>query len=199
MSRDILRDSPYVIAIVSFIMLMNYIVQRVGEYHYSKHGNNKLFDLFHTILPKINPNSIIYNLIPASILIFTILQPNSSEIFKDFFIKFALVMFVRALTIISTILPKDEHCDIKVDFFSLINGGCYDKVFSGHTALVTLLSLELYKYNALTIPAIIAIIAANSLILLLTRSHYTVDIVLAILISYLVYDGDYSIFTKYVR
>ena len=35
-------------------------------------------------------------------------------------------------------------------------------------------------------------------LILLTRSHYTIDVVIALLFTYLVYGGDYHIFNEFV-
>jgi hypothetical protein len=44
------------------------------------------------------------------------------------------------------------------------------------------------------VPAFWIISALEATTILLTRGHYTVDVILGFLIAYLVWDGDYSVF-----
>jgi hypothetical protein len=64
---------------------------------------------------------------------------------------------------------------------------------------VLLATLIYLREGILGFPAFLGINIANMTGIILTRSHYTVDIVLAILITLLVYDGDYHIFTNWMK
>jgi hypothetical protein len=112
----------------------------------------------------------------------------------EFIVKFMILILLRAFTIISTIFPRNSKLKVKLnkktDFWSLlyhkiIGGGCYDKLFSGHAAFGLLLTLLLFKYNFLesnvfniTLYSIFNII--HFLMITITRSHFTVDVIVAI-------------------
>lgn len=97
------------------------------------------------------------------------------------------------MTTLSTIFPKEERCDDDIDWTTPFNGGCYDKVFSAHTAIVTLFTLIFWRENLLSTEAFWGLNIAQMAIIVFTRAHYTVDVILGFLITYLVYDGKYSI------
>jgi hypothetical protein len=76
----------------------------------------------------------------------------------------------------------------------LSGGGCYDKIFSGHTSFVTLATLNLLDARVISAPAFWFTNLLNAALILLTRAHYTVDVILGFVISYLVFDGEYRLF-----
>lgn len=180
----------------------NLLVQQLGDWHYeyTEEGKNgQLFDLFHRMLPDLHRQEWIIQLIPFGLGLFTILQPNALGILRETFWKLLVVMIIRAMTTLATILPKHERCVPRTTMQTLWNGGCYDKIFSGHTALVTMLTLVLVGDKNISWGAFWGINIVNAAAILLTRAHYTVDVVLAFVISYLVYDGDYTIFTNFFK
>ena len=96
-------------------------------------------------------------------------------------------MFIRAFTTIATILPKHKICNEKINIRSLLLGGCYDKIFSGHTSFTLLLTLLYYREHIINLPLLIGINATNIPAILATRSHYTVDVLLAIFVTTTIY------------
>lgn len=117
--------------------------------------------------------------------------------YNEFLYKFLIIILIRALVIPLTILPKNCKCQIITDsngqldlFNKTIGGGCYDKLLSGHIAFSLLLTLLLIKYNILqgTFGISYAIITnlLHVFILTITRSHYTIDIVVGIFTTLLV-------------
>lgn len=200
MASDTSTNTLWVLFLASIIVTSNYWTHELGMAFYDKTENNgKVFDLLHSITPDMSDlkpyNDIIVSLVGLSFLI----VPQGLELFKEFAAKFILIMVIRALTTISTILPKHDKCDPTPKWSRYLRGQCYDKVFSGHTSFVLLATLIYLREGILGFPAFLGINLANITSIILTRSHYTVDIVLAILITLLVYDGDYHIFTNWVK
>jgi hypothetical protein len=115
----------------------------------------------------------------------------------EFIVKFMILILLRAFTIISTILPRNSKIKVKLnkktDFWSLlyhrtIGGGGYDKIYSGHAAFGLLLTLLLFKYNFLesnvfNIMLYTLLNIIHFMIIGITRSHYTVDIIVAIFMT----------------
>ena len=119
-----------------------------------------------------------------NIFIFSPLLFNLS-IFNDF-LSYATPLYIfKYITSNVTILPKSKNCyDGDFNVLHLINGHCYDKIFSGHFAGSVIISLLLYNKGIVTDPMILIIYNLISAFLILaTRSHYTVDIILAGYIS----------------
>jgi hypothetical protein len=110
-----------------------------------------------------------------------------------------VILFIRALTTLSTILPKHEDC-VEPDLMTLmLGGGCYDKVFSGHMSFVALFTLILLEHKNISLPMFVGLNVLQAAIILLARTHYTVDVILGFVITYLVYDGDYHMFTNFFK
>ena len=85
-------------------------------------------------------------------------------------------------------LPKQRNANVKDEKYrNLIFGGCYDKLFSGHISIYTtfiffiITYTDQIKYKYIYLCSILLM----SLISLMSKSHYTVDIVTAIIIQYL--------------
>jgi hypothetical protein len=57
----------------------------------------------------------------------------------------------------------------------------------------------LLGHKNISLGAFVGLTALQALIILLARTHYTVEIVLGVVISYLVYDGDYHLFTNFFK
>jgi hypothetical protein len=190
----------WIACILLIIVLSNIYTFYFGRWFYERNDSNgKVFDILHEITPDLHDH-IPYNdiILGLTILSFMFI-PNSAGILKEFAGKFLLIMLVRSLTIISTILPKHEKCSSEFKWYHLFKGQCYDKVFSGHTAFVLLATLIYLREGIVSFPLFLAINVTNWAAIILTRSHYTVDIILAIVITWLVYDGDYHIFTDFMK
>lgn len=190
----------YILGILLIIGLANYYTNEIGEAYYEGEKKiDKIFDIVHEYTPDLHQFEFAVNILPLLLLGSLVFLPNGKSMLFEFAGKYLLLHLIRSLTIISTILPKHEQCSRDKSIFRKILGDCYDKVFSGHTALVFLITLILVREGYLGMGQLIAINAIESTIILLTRSHYTIDVILAYFITYLVYDGDYHIFTNFTK
>jgi hypothetical protein len=129
----------------------------------------------------------------------------SLEFVKEFILKFLIIIFLRSVTITATILPKNTTVEVKPDkygnlslFDKTIGGGCYDKMFSGHFAFGLLLSLLILKYNVLetniiNVMLFIILNAVHLFILGVTRSHYTMDMIVSLYVTLFVYNLDITL------
>ena len=107
--------------------------------------------------------------------------------FKNFIYLMIPIFLVRCITIYSTILPKLDHCDVKNIFYLCFFGGCYDKIFSGHFAVTYLLTLLLHENNYINTYVLWAINIINGLFIIVSRNHYTIDIVVSLFVVWLVF------------
>lgn len=200
MASETTTNTLWVLFLSSIIVTSNYWTHELGMAFYDKTENNgKVFDLLHAVTPDLSDLKPYNDIIVSAVALSFLFVPKGVTLFKEFAAKFILIMVIRALTTISTILPKHEKCDSTPLLSRYIKGQCYDKVFSGHTSFVLLATLIYLREGILGFPAFLGINIANITGIILTRSHYTVDIVLAILITLLVYDGDYHIFTNWMK
>ena len=101
------------------------------------------------------------------------------------------IFIIRAITIQLTILPKYELC--KVNTNATFKGGCYDKIFSGHIALCFMSSIILYVNNYINMFILAFINILNMYFIIVSRSHYTIDVIMSFLITFMVYQNKLNI------
>lgn len=186
-------------ACVMFILISNYAVEMVGRWHFTQTSTKEPFDIFHSLLPDFHSCRWIVNIIPLTLLALVFLENNTLTLLKEAALFFGLVMLIRALTTLSTILPKHEKCVEPDLLYLMLGGGCYDKIFSGHMSFVTIFTLVLLGNKNITVPTFALINLAQALVILVARTHYSVDVILGFIISYFVYDGDYHLFTNFLK
>ena len=199
-TNEPLQKATWILFLVVTIFLSNYFTHQLGKNFYEgKIRDGEVFDILHQITPDLHHLYGINDIVMLGLIVSFIFIPNNVSILEEFVPKFLLIMFVRALTIISTILPKHKKCESQLGWIQMIKGQCYDKVFSGHTAFVLLATLIYQREGIIGWPLFFALNIFNILSIILVRAHYTIDIILAIVITYLVYDGDYHIFTDFLK
>jgi len=98
---------------------------------------------------------------------------------------------LRQFIIQLTVLPKNTICDIKNT--SMIRGGCYDKIFSGHFGITFLTTLILFENGLINKFMTILINLINGIFILLSRNHYTIDIIVSIFVVIIIYQNNLNI------
>jgi len=173
------------------IWVANYTVTHMGNIHYAKQCTNMdVFDLGFTLTPHIRiPDAVIHLYTLGLWIPFIVMLPRSTllTVVDDVAFPFLVLMLVRALTIMATVFPKsDRECDTTTFHWgTLIGGGCYDKVFSGHALGATLISLSLVRHGVWPAWGGWAYVVGASLLQLLSRGHYTVDIILGCVLAWM--------------
>jgi hypothetical protein len=170
---------------IGFIFISNYLTLTIGEKHYNN-SNCKIYDSLHEILPNLRTYHYSVDIIGLLVALSLFFVGNEDLIY-EFFGKFIIIMFIRAFTILTTILPKDKECDTRHSFRNYLFGGCFDKIFSGHTSFTLLLTLLYYREHIINIPTLLGVNLLNMFLILSTRAHYTVDVLLAIFVTTTIY------------
>ena len=180
-----------VFIIIGMLLLIN-VLSFYNENHYesyysSRIKNNKttpkVYDIGHKYLPNIAQYEYIINVILGLVACSFFIYP---KIFLPFCILFLVIIVIRMITIQLTVLPKTT-CDIKTSFD--LSGYCYDKIFSGHTAFMCLLTLFLYNLKKMSIYALIIINVLYGMLIIAARSHYTIDVVVAFIVTLLIFQN----------
>eukprot|EP01083_Nonionella_stella_P287858 979935_1 len=104
----------------------------------------------------------------------------------------AMAQMLRCISFLSTILPSPAiHCQpgndhpptsaLQILFRTDAFTGCGDLIFSSHTLLVITMALTFQRYNKLSVVKVVAWAVAVflSFFAIASRSHYTVDVVIA--------------------
>lgn len=170
-----------------FLIIYPFIKIKLFELSTKKNLNKeKLYDPLQTI--KINKNiEVILNklneLIPLFfiiIFIYLCINNNNINILSYFLIGISIVFIIKMLLSFSTILPDScGKCQIK-----LLNGGCNDLLCSGHFSIVLLIYLLIIKYklvNKNMNNPLLLLTIIYSFIPILTKKHYTIDILVALI------------------
>ena len=169
------------IAMVLFILYSNYLTLTIGRKHYQD-KSCVIFDVVHAILPDLRDYHFTVDLIGLIVGI-SMLFLTDSEFISEFIGKFIIIMFIRAFTILTTILPSDGKCDTSLNIKSFLFGGCFDKIFSGHTSFTLLITLMYYREHIIDLLPLLFINFINIFLIISTHAHYTVDVLLAIFVT----------------
>jgi hypothetical protein len=185
----------YILYIGIYYIIHTYfdkVVQNTGHSYYNDTCQETVHDFFHEILPDWSEDEWITNII-VLLSIIPMFFTNSS--FQLHFISMLIVVYlIRDITINLTILPKHKNCIKHNKWYQHITGGCYDKIFSGHFSLTYLLTLFYYSYGIITnIPLLVSWNIVNAFTILLTRSHYTIDIVMAFFVCSFIFSNNITI------
>jgi len=184
-----------------FHIFFSKVVYSLAHNFYEKQKKSKspkVFDIGHWKLRKNRNAFILYfkDALPL-IAIFTMLILNrniKTEVLVTTYIDFFIsIIFVRYFTIIATILPKEETCNVKKFNLKQSLGYCYDQIFSGHFSAGLLASFMMYDLKILTNkPILYSYNILHAYIILLTRSHHTIDIIMAFFVTHFIYFNGYK-------
>ena len=163
-------------AVISAILqsLSTYYVENIGKRLYSQTA--PLYDVIHEHLPNLERfEHWIDALVIIPVIGIIVMWVSGIDInFKECIRALAIVFIIRAFTNFVTILPSPK---LGGDFKSF--GGSYTCIFSGHIATIMIL---LY-FIGLEIPFVstfkLAYILPSALFIVASRTHYTIDVIVA--------------------
>ena len=171
-----------VIIYLIFSHFVNNYINNIGKDYYP--DESRLYDISQ-YLPNYAKYEIIGNFYIGFVSLLLLFKPNIIFDFVSFIIP---IFFIRNILTMITILPKSSDCNHHSCAF--INGGCYDKIFSGHTAYIFILTLLLNKNKIINFSTLILINIINVFIILTTRTHYTIDVLVSFLVCYVMYKNN---------
>jgi len=166
---------------------INKYLDTIGKDNYN--DEIRIYDLCHRYLPNYEKYEFIGNIYIIIVFFFIFKSSKYISIIFDFIAFIIPIYFIRSILTLINILPKSSECNYNPSL-AFINGGCYDKIFSGHTAFVYILTLLLNKYKIINFATLIILNIVNISIILLTRTHYTIDIIVSFLVSYTMYTNN---------
>ena len=182
------------ILICGFVFLIVYPFVKIKLFNLStkKNLNKKnLYDPLHTIKINKNIDNILCKLnelLPiVCIIIYIYLCVNNNNInaFSYLLIGISIIFIIKCILNFSTILPdSSQKCQVK-----LLNGACNDLLCSGHFSVVFLIYLLVIKYkltNNNIHNLLLLLVGLYGFIPILTKKHYTIDILVSILCVLLV-------------
>ena len=174
--------------IYAFCFLMTSKLDKTMVTYYNRVSHPTVFDIGYHLLPNLSRYEYISHFYSVIFIMIILCLSNLWEEFLGYLIP---IILIRLLFIHITILPKHRSCNINEQNY--LFGGCYDKIFSGHFSVLLLITLLLKKYNYISLPSLILINLIHFLMLLVFRWHYTIDMVIAGLITILIFQNDLNI------
>lgn len=180
------------------IMILNYTSYKNGDWFYKLREKldkePKVFDLAYAYLPKLKTDEYYINILnwffgilPFIPFFFGSIQKSNFELFSEMIEYFIPVYLIRAFTTNLTILPPDKKCTIKqFTFNELIQGHCYDKLFSGHLALAMIAMYIFWKYQVISSNYLAINVFLTMLYMLISRGHYSNDLIFSFFVVYFV-------------
>ena len=137
-----------------------------------------LYDIGHAMLPDTSKYRIVNDIIPMSLFSTALMTSKNQELL----VKALVVTFIiRMLTVYATVLPKSTkgECKFKKSYI----GGCHDKLFSGHMSMIVISSIALISSFPQYRNYIILLNIVAGIMIVSSRDHYTVDVLLAVFLS----------------
>lgn len=184
----------YNILLISLhFVMINYVNQTGSKFYNDRIEQQKIIPKIYDIGIRYTPNlSQNDNLKMFSHFVAIGLPLMFGETVLKTYVQFWIVIsIIRYIFSCITILPKDKSCDDTFSFTNYFMGHCYDKIFSAHFASVILLSLILYDKGIIkSIPLIVFLNLCNAFLILSLRSHYSIDLLVAILVTVIVYQNN---------
>ena len=159
---------------------------------------SKIYDIIHNNLPSTRKLMTIVDATPFILLV--VIFFIDINLFYNIMGFLVPIFIFRLLVINITILPKDKKCDIKNS--RVYTGGCYDKVYSGHFAVIFTSLLVLYTNQYIDLFSLITLSTISGLLIITSRSHYTIDIIVSFLVVIIAYQNNINacrIIDKFVK
>lgn len=171
----------YKLSCLLILVIIINLITFYKEQQYKQHfKTSNIYDVGHKVLPNLHHHEYIINYILYIGILVLIFTNNIIHFLKIFFI----ILIIRFLFTQITVLPKMKHC--KINHFSPF-GYCYDKIFSGHVSFIFLCTLFLLETKYISIYTLIVVNLINSILIISTRAHYTIDVIIAFMITYLMF------------
>lgn len=176
-------DSSLIIDII-IRSIMTFIVYSLANFYTYQIGttiectSKPLHDVMHNILPDLSKYIYSRDIVLLLFFIPVIFITFKCEFIYDLWHYFMIIVTFKAISIFFTFLPpSNPDCHKK----KYINH-CYHNQLSGHAALCQLLAILYIKYGLCNNNIYIFVII-YCILILLTRAHYTTDIIQALIIT----------------
>lgn len=167
----------------------------INSDHISK---NHIHDICHRLLPTIKITKYrnyaydFYTMLPIIFLVGLLIYSQEYGLLLDFTTITIILNLLRpifyAITIVPDPIDKDDHRENSNSTYDMLMGSCKDMIFSGHVSNSLMALLFLMKY--FNLPVVFAFLHQAVLILwmLCQKRHYTIDIIVAYLVTIILFD-----------
>jgi len=147
-------------------------------------SGEKIRDLVHDNVPKLTWSYVSDTLVLAQTV--TTVTLLARDTISHFFLIMAIAQLFRIATMSNTILPPLKNYHDKYRWGG-INGTGTEYIFSGHACYSCLSAIYLYQYGIVSMTPLILYNIISQGLIVVSRNHYTVDVILAWIIVPLIY------------
>lgn len=151
-----------------------------------------LYDIIQVKVPNLQP----YRYIPEVLHVVPVIgligfiahyrNKNSLDALCHFLSNHAILMLLRSIFFSSTLLPdSSKMCAVSTHI-----GSCFDLIFSGHTTIMYLCTFIINQYFYISRTVYFLFHLNNfitSLLIISCRNHYTIDVLISVILTYLVF------------
>lgn len=145
-------------------------------------------------------NTLIFlrDMIPFCVLLFLVNITRRKGLFDTFISQLfwfaGILMILKSVCCSLTVLPHPDMdiscCQNKLGIMDVIKGkNCGDLIFSLHTSITLTMCLIAAKLNMMSYNAAYIITVIVGGLMIYTRGHYTIDVVIGIFVSYLIFEN----------
>lgn len=172
-----------------FILIIIVIINQYSSNNLDKLNNKEISDLGFDLI-KEEDNIYRFNdfMVILLILWYAFKGKNKNLLFK----LSSVLFFFRVIFMNITVLPQTKEQCPKNRLLPF-TGGCRDLVYSGHTSLSVLILLMLISEGSLSSYIGFSYISLLIYIIIKSRSHYTLDIVLGGIAGFMVFNNRKSL------
>ena len=174
---------------ISYISEVNYL-----RYNKNKNKNdNKIFDRGFYYIPKISDK---YNFIDDLLVLLPLLLLLFIKInYKKYILSLIFIQILRSICLYLTVYPPaNSNCEKnitkkekKFNLVKICTGRCTETIFSNHTSILLLTLIYLFpKINYFSKIFSIFYFLVTIYIIIGLRNHYSIDVFLGIIITFLV-------------
>lgn len=170
--------------------VLAYVVTKIAQENadrvrYSYKCERPLYDVLHNTIPNLKRYEVFVDVVPLLLVVavlYLYMYDNFDEkLFRDTITNISILMILRALVFSLTIIPS-SFCSRGGKSNAI--GGCHDCIYSGHTVATLILAYSVYQHNPQYQTALTMYCILGSLLIIGTRSHYTIDVIIAYIVVY---------------
>lgn len=148
----------------------------------------KIVDIIHSYIPQLKLTYLSDILVLLQTIFVSALVDNKT--LTEMLLVMSTIQFFRAICSLSTALPPLKNYGDKYRIGGL-NGTGTEYIFSGHASYSAIGAIYLYNKNIVGPFSLIIYNSISQISIIITRNHYTVDVILAWIITPLVWGNLY--------
>jgi len=184
--KDYLESLPLWIYVIPYLINIFSTYYFTNNVFMKEYNNYDLHDIIASNTPNLHKYCEIINIVILLFIIPFILNYKTKYLISIF--KYlSIILLLRCILNSVTILPScnSEECNNE-SYLKYLFGHCNDKIFSGHISVSIILIYLINKYklvNKSIFNILIILLLCTSIFIILCRWHYTVDVLLAYIIT----------------